>query len=134
MTTTERIAELGSQYGTSCADSDERGRPRTRESLTLSASNTVRADVMQLVVDETWDEELDQDERDTLCAIAIDAARSAWAAGWSVGDHVEAGDTDEDYDHGRILEIDELGRCLVAWVQAQVQTWQSGQVLRRYQI
>lgn len=47
---------------------------------------------------------------------------------WSVGDRVEAGETADDYDTGRISEVDG-DRVLVAW-DSGVRTWAAASSLR----
>lgn len=48
-----------------------------------------------------------------------------------IGDHVQGGQTAEDYDHGEIVEI-EGDRALVAWEQSQETTWAPLAILTPY--
>lgn len=50
---------------------------------------------------------------------------------WQVGDHVEGGDSHDDYDHGYVVAVDE-GEVTVAWEQSLVTTTQPGRILRAY--
>lgn len=62
---------------------------------------------------------------DALCAeLTIVLVESQW----SVGDRVEGGDTAEDYDTGRVSEVDG-DRVLVAW-GSEVRTWADANRLR----
>lgn len=65
---------------------------------------------------------------DEAAELDHDAALYGPGAGWSVGDRVEGGETAEDYDTGRVSEVDG-DRVLVAW-DSEVRTWADATRLR----
>lgn len=65
---------------------------------------------------------------DEAAELDHDAALYGPAASWSVGDRVEAGETADDYDTGRVSEVDG-DRVLVSW-DSGVRTWTGAETLR----